>query len=115
MITDTSNGLKGGVLYDDLHVQAHKIAIDGLLALGILKGDKDEIFAARTSAAFFPHGLGHHLGLDCHDTGGNQNRQDPDKLYPNLRLRGIVPTGSVVTIEPGVSPFDYILYMSEPD
>jgi Xaa-Pro dipeptidase len=103
MTVDTTERLKAGVVYDDLHIQAHKIAIDGLLALGILQGDRDEIFAARTSTAFFPCGLGHHLGLDCHDTGGNQNRQDQDKLFPNLRLRGTVPAGSVVTIEPGVS------------
>lgn len=102
MIVDTTNGLKAGVIYDDLHVQAHKIVIDGLLELGIFKGDKDDIFAARTSTAFFPHGLGHHLGMDCHDTGGNPNRDDEDKLFPNLRLRGPVPANSVLTIEPGV-------------
>ncbi|KAM3472164.1 hypothetical protein MY8738_008983 [Beauveria namnaoensis] len=101
MKNETSARLKGGVNYDDLHVLAHTIAIDGLLELGIFKGDREEILAARTSAAFFPHGLGHHLGMDCHDTCGGQNRQDPDKLFPNLRLRGIVPTNSVVTIEPG--------------
>ncbi len=103
MKNETTATLKGGVNYDESHILAHKIAIEGLLGLGILKGDKDEILAARTSAAFFPHGLGHHLGMDCHDTGGGQNRADPDKLFPNLRLRGIVPAGSVVTIEPGVS------------
>lgn len=107
MNEDTTKGLKGGVLYDDLHVQAHKIAIDGLLELGILKGNADEIFAARTSTAFFPHGLGHHLGMDCHDTGGNPNRADKDKLFPNLRLRGTVPAGSIVTIEPGVSNYSF--------
>ena len=103
MKKETTATLKGGVNYDESHILAHKIAVEGLLNIGILKGDMDEIMAARTSAAFFPHGLGHHLGLDCHDTGGGQNRADPDKLFPNLRLRGIVPAGSVVTIEPGVS------------
>lgn len=103
MTVDTTNELRAGVVFEDLHILTHKIAIDGLLELGILQGDRDEIFAARTSTAFFPVGLGHHLGLDCHDTGGGQNRQDPDKLFPNLRLRGTVPAGSVVTIEPGVS------------
>lgn len=103
MTVDTTNQLKAGVVYDDLHVQAHKIAIDGLLAAGILQGDRDSIFAARTSTAFFPHGLGHHLGMDCHDTGGNQDRQDKDALFPLLRLRGKVPAGAVITIEPGVS------------
>lgn len=102
MITQTTNGLKAGVVYDELHILAHKILIDGFLKLGIFVGDKDEILAARTSTAFLPHGLGHHLGMDCHDVGGNANRADEDKLFPNLRLRGTVPANSVVTIEPGV-------------
>jgi Xaa-Pro dipeptidase len=95
--------LKEGVLWDDVHVLAHQIAIDGLLEAGILKGDKDEILKARTSAAFLPHGLGHYLGMDTHDTGGNPNFADKDKLFRYLRVRGKLPAGSVVTVEPGVS------------
>lgn len=95
--------LKDGVLWDDVHLHAHKVVIDGLLALGILKGDKDEILKNRTSVAFFPHGLGHYLGMDTHDTGGNPNYEDADRMFRYLRLRGRVPAGSVVTVEPGVS------------
>ena len=40
--------LKEGVLWDDVHLTAHKIAIDGLLALGILQGDKEDILETRT-------------------------------------------------------------------
>ncbi|KAF5138057.1 putative Xaa-Pro aminopeptidase pepP [Metarhizium anisopliae] len=101
--------IKGGMLWDDLHLHAHKVAIDGLLALGILKGDAKEILNARTSAAFFPHGLGHHLGMDTHDTGGNPNPNDPDKLFRYLRLRGHVPAGAVVTVEPGIYFCDFII------
>jgi hypothetical protein len=39
-------------------------AIEGLLKLGILQGDKDDMLKTRTSVAFFPHGLGHYLGMD---------------------------------------------------
>jgi Xaa-Pro dipeptidase len=95
--------LKEGVLWDDLHVLAHKIAIDGLLALGILKGDKDEILAERISTAFMPHGLGHFLGMDTHDTCGQPNEADPDPMFKYLRLRKRLPAGCVVTVEPGVS------------
>ncbi|KAF4511641.1 hypothetical protein G6O67_003420 [Ophiocordyceps sinensis] len=101
--------IKAGVLWDDVHLHAHRIAIDGLLSLGILKGDANEILEARTSAAFFPHGLGHYLGLDTHDVGGNPNRQDKDALFRYLRLRGRVPAGSVVTVEPGVYFCDFII------
>ena len=52
--------------------------------------------------AFFPHGLGHYLGMDTHDTGGNPNPQDSDKMFRYLRIRGKVPEDSVVTVEPGI-------------
>ena len=94
--------LKDGVLWDDVHLLAHKVAIDGLLALGILKGDKEEILRSRTSVAFFPHGLGHYLGMDTHDTGGNPNYADTDPMFRYLRVRGALPSGSVITVEPGV-------------
>jgi Xaa-Pro dipeptidase len=95
--------LKEGVVWDDIHIKAHRIAIDGLLSLGILKGDKDEIFDSRASTAFLPHGLGHYLGMDTHDTGGNPNYADEDPMFRYLRIRGTLPAGSVVTVEPGVS------------
>lgn len=109
MQLDTIAALKADILWEDVHVLAHKIAIDGLLALGILKGDNDEILAARTSVAFFPHGLGHHLGMDTHDTGGNPNPADPDTMFRYVRLRGRVPEGSVVTVEPGIYFCSFII------
>ena len=94
--------LKAGALWDDIHLKAHEIAIEGLLKLGILKGDKEEILKKRISVAFFPHGLGHYLGMDTHDTGGHANYQDEDSMFRYLRVRGKVPAGSVITVEPGV-------------
>jgi len=93
--------LKAGILWEDVQLLAHKVIIAGLLELGILRGSLDEILTARTSVAFFPHGLGHYLGLDTHDCGGNPNYQDKDPMYRFLRVRGTLPAGSVVTVEPG--------------
>jgi Xaa-Pro dipeptidase len=96
------NALKAGVLWDSVHELAHKIAIKGLLDLGILKGDADQIFKARISVAFFPHGLGHYLGMDTHDSGGNANYADEDVMFRYLRVRGTLPARSVITVEPGI-------------
>jgi len=94
--------LRDGVQWEEVHGLAHEIAIEGLLALGILKGDKKELFEARTSVAFFPHGLGHYLGMDTHDTGGHPDYDNKDKMFQYLRVRGKLPEGSVITVEPGV-------------
>ena len=109
MQTECLGMLKADALWDDLHVRAHEIAIEGLISLGILKGNKKEIFEKRISVAFFPHGLGHHLGMDTHDTGGNPNYADEDTMFRYLRIRGTVPEGSVVTVEPGVYFCRFIL------
>ncbi|KAF7533958.1 hypothetical protein G7054_g6647 [Neopestalotiopsis clavispora] len=108
--------LKEGVSWDDVHLLAHKIAIDGLLSLGVLKGDKEEVLKARTSAAFLPHGLGHYLGMDTHDTGGHPNYSDPDPLFRYLRVRRNLPAGSVITVEPGIYFCDFIIrpYLKDP-
>ena len=95
--------LKEGVNWDDVHALAHRIAIRGLLKLGLLRGSEDELFEKRVSVAFFPHGLGHYLGMDTHDTGGHPNYADTDKMFRYLRVRGNLPAGSVITVEPGVS------------
>jgi Xaa-Pro dipeptidase len=94
--------LKAGVIWEDVHLNAHRIAIKGLKAAGILKGDDQEIFDKRVSVAFFPHGLGHYLGMDTHDTGGNANYADADTIFRYLRVRGRLPENSVITVEPGV-------------
>ena len=94
--------LKAGVQWEDVHLLAHEVAVEGLLSIGLLKGGKKEIMEARTSVAFFPHGLGHYLGMDTHDTGGNPNYEDKDPMFKYLRVRGILPEGSVVTVEPGI-------------
>ncbi|KAH7162114.1 putative Xaa-Pro aminopeptidase [Dactylonectria estremocensis] len=117
MQKDCTDILKEGVIWDDVHLLAHKIAIDGLLSIGILKGDKDEILKARTSVAFFPHGLGHYLGMDTHDTGGNANYSDEDKIFRYLRVRGNLPSGSVITVEPGIYFCSFIIapYLKDPE
>lgn len=106
--------LKAGVMWEDVHMNAHRVAIRGLKAVGILKGDDQEIFDRRVSVAFFPHGLGHYLGMDTHDTGGKANYADPDVMFRYLRVRGRLPENSVITVEPGVRarPVRFAAYLT---
>lgn len=101
--------IKPGAKWDDLHLTAHKVLIDEFLKLGIFnsKFSAQEIFESKISARFFPHGLGHLLGMDTHDVGGNPNYEDPDPLLTYLRLRRSLQEGMVLTDEPGIyfSPF----------
>lgn len=63
--------IKPGLVFYKLHLHATMVATEGLLKLGILQnGSVQEIFAAGTAAGFFPHGLGHHVGLEVHDVSG---------------------------------------------
>ncbi|KAI9733724.1 MAG: hypothetical protein M1818_007138 [Claussenomyces sp. TS43310] len=110
------NMLKEGVVWDDVHLEAHKVAIEGLLALGIFRGNKEDILRSRTSVAFFPHGLGHYLGMDTHDTGGHPNYEDEDTIFRYLRVRGTLPAGSIITVEPGLYFCRFIIepYLKDP-
>lgn len=116
MQLETIQMLRDGIIWDDVHAHAHRVAISGLLKLGILKGDAETLFKNRTSVAFFPHGLGHYLGMDTHDTGGNPNYQDDDKMFRYLRVRGTLPAGSVITVEPGIYFCRFIIepYLKDP-
>ncbi|PWW77896.1 putative Xaa-Pro aminopeptidase [Tuber magnatum] len=101
---------KAGAVWDDVHILAHKVAIQGLLKIGILKdGSVDEILANRTSTAFLPHGLGHYLGMDTHDCGGDPNYEDPDPMFKYLRKRGPLPASAVITVEPGIYFCEFII------
>ncbi|AGO13874.1 AaceriAGR008Wp [[Ashbya] aceris (nom. inval.)] len=103
MQTQVMNCIKPGVSWDELHVLAHRVLIDHFLKLGIFKSEysAEEILSSRASVAFFPHGLGHLLGMDTHDVGGNPNYDDPDPMMKYLRLRRPLQAGMVVTNEPG--------------
>lgn len=125
--------LKPGVRYLDLHYHAQMMAIRGLLQLGIFhKGTAEEIFEARTVMAFFPHGLGHHLGLEVHDVSNvslmaSNQHDEVMRVFgmPNTRPymapctvdSPLLEEGMVVTVEPGIYFNSYALnyiYMPSP-
>ncbi len=96
--------VKPGAKMEDLHMLAARVMMQGLLDLGVLKGSLDEIMEENIFALFFPHGLGHFLGLDTHDVGGYPKGVDridrPGIKF--LRARRELLPGMVITIEPGL-------------
>lgn len=96
--------VKAGVKMEDLHLLTTRVMMEGLLDAGLLRGSIDEILEHNIFALFFPHGLGHFLGLDTHDPGGypkGVERIDrPGIRY--LRIRRELEPGMVITIEPGL-------------
>lgn len=104
-------GCMPGVEFLDLHMRATHTIAEGLIDLGVLRGTPEDLIEQDAVALFFPHGLGHLLGLATHDVGGYlPNRARIDR--PGLRyLRAHLPLaeGYVVTIEPGVYFNDALL------
>ncbi|KAG0687851.1 hypothetical protein C6P40_001771 [Pichia californica] len=108
MQTQVMENVKPGIHWDDLHFLSHKVLIKHFIDLGLFhNGTAEEIFESGVSVWFYPHGLGHLLGMDTHDVGGHANYDDPNPMLRYLRLRRKLETGMVVTDEPGIyfSPF----------
>lgn len=101
------NAVKPGLPYGDLHHQGH-LAIAGLLKdHGLLKASPEEAVEKGLSRPFFPHGLGHHLGIQVHDVAGKQGGPDgtlapPPVQHPTLRTTRTIDVGQVFTVEPGL-------------
>jgi Xaa-Pro aminopeptidase len=103
--------VRAGIEYREIHLTAAKQLASGLKMLDLMKGDVDEAVAAGAHALFFPHGLGHMLGLDVHDmedlgedyvgyTDTNPRNRQFGLCY--LRLARELEPGFIVTVEPGV-------------
>ncbi len=96
--------VRPGVEYKQLHLRASATIAQGLVDAGILRGAPDDLVAQDAHALFFPHGLGHMLGLSTHDCGGYLEGRVPEDRFGLAYLRTDLPLqpGYVVTIEPGV-------------
>lgn len=109
--------VRPGVRYRDVHRAAGLELVRALIALGIFHGDAEDLYARGAAALFFPHGVGHLLGLDVHDmedlgdhagyAPGRERSTNAGDRY--LRLdRDLLP-GMCVTIEPGFYQIPAIL------
>jgi Xaa-Pro aminopeptidase len=110
--------LKPGVEYRSIHLLGCQILAQGLVDLGILRGSAADLVDQDIHALFFPHGIGHLLGLDVHDmedlgdlAGYAPGRQRSDRFgLCYLRLDRPLQAGMVVTIEPGFYQVPSILH-----
>ncbi len=103
--------LRPGYRFLEAHLTSAKVIASGLKDLGLMKGNVDEAVAAGAHALFFPHGLGHMIGLDVHDmedlnedwVGYNDEVQRSDQFgLRSLRLGKELEAGHVLTVEPGL-------------
>lgn len=100
--------VRTGDRYEALHDESHKQTSAILRELGIARElSVEEIDAKGISRAFYPHGLGHSLGLQTHDVGCALAKPRADN--PFLRNTSVIEEGQVFTIEPGVYFIDSLL------
>jgi Xaa-Pro dipeptidase len=109
-----------GTDYREIHLEAHR-AIGGILAAHrIVKATPEAAVESGLTSIFFPHGIGHLLGLMVHDAGGFMAAMDGGTLpkpegHPYLRLTRRLEPGFVVTIEPGIYFIDSLLAKARGD
>jgi Xaa-Pro dipeptidase len=106
--------VRKGVDYAQIHLDAHRQIAALLRASDVINVDADAAVATGLSAVFFPHGVGHLLGLQVHDVAGfmvnidGTNKPRPPG-HPTLRLTRTLEPGFAVTIEPGLYFIDVLL------
>jgi Xaa-Pro dipeptidase len=99
---------KPGVNYIDIHMAAHAEVAKILFDFGFVRDvDADGVVEKKISSAFFPHGVGHFLGLQVHDVAGFHGTRagciiPKPEGHPYLRLTRIIDPRMVFTIEPGL-------------
>jgi Xaa-Pro dipeptidase len=100
--------------FRDVHLSAHRILGDMLHELGVITQHGQDAVDSGVTGVFFPHGIGHLLGLQVHDVGGvladaqGHERQRPPG-HPYLRLTRMLEPGVVVTVEPGIYMIESLL------
>lgn len=110
--------LSVGINYLHYHTQMHQWISMMLHEFDLVRLPPEQIFDEGISRTFFPHGLGHLLGLQVHDVAGRQqNRRGtlkvPPEVYPSLRCTRELAEGMVLTVEPGFYFIDNLLKIAE--
>ena len=108
------DAVRNGTDYRQIHLDAH-LALAGILKdFGVITVSPEAAVQSGVSSAFFPHGIGHGIGLQVHDVAGFAESDRGGTLpkpdgHPYLRLTRSLAPGMVVTIEPGIYFIDMLL------
>lgn len=102
--------LRPGITYMEVYELSAKVMVEGLKSLGLMKGNAEDIVREGAHAMFYPHGLGHMMGLDVHDmenlgevwVGYDGQPKSTQFGRKSLRLGRTLEPGFVLTVEPGV-------------
>ncbi|MFZ0871767.1 MAG: Xaa-Pro dipeptidase [Rhodanobacter sp.] len=106
--------VRAGQSYPELHIHAHHVIADVLREHGLIRMSAESAVESGVTSAFFPHGLGHPIGLQVHDVAGFQQSERGGSIarpagHPYLRMTRVLEPGMVVTIEPGLYFIDMLL------
>ena len=107
MQLDLCARIRTGMAYEELHDESHRQVSRLLKEAGVVKASAEEIDQQGISRIFYPHGLGHSLGLQTHDVGCLTTK--PKAENPFLRNTSKIEDGQVFTIEPGLYFIDTLL------
>ena len=103
--------IRPGISYRSVHLKACEILVERLKQMNLMKGGARDAVAAGAHALFFPHGLGHMMGLDVHDmedlgetyVGYDETTKRSQQFgLAYLRLAKKLEPGHVLTVEPGI-------------
>ncbi len=106
--------VRAGQGYPELHVHAHHVLMQVMREQGFITCSPEVAVENGISSTFFPHGLGHLIGLQVHDVAGFARDEQGNTIprpdgHPYLRLTRTLEPGMVVTIEPGLYFIDMLL------
>lgn len=105
--------VRAGVNFADLHLLCHRKVAEVLNEFKLTSGSAEALIDAGVTSAFYPHGLGHLLGLQVHDMGGHMCDESgavtpPPEGHAFLRLTRDLEVDQVLTIEPGLYVIDML-------
>ena len=114
------DSIRSGTDYRDVHLEAHRLIAGLLREAGLIGCDADTAVSSGLSSVFFPHGIGHLLGLQVHDVAGLAGDRSGAEIprppgHPYLRLTRTLEPGFVVTVEPGLYFIDLLLDAARAD